>query len=103
MLSEMIARENSIEAAEQYIQSTLVEHPTMKGFHKLMDFHIRAADVGKARDSLKLLQRMVQQQMQQRPKYRCRHCGFSGSTLYWHCPSCRTWGDIKPIVGLDGE
>src|SRR5690554_5669844 len=30
MLSEMIARENSIEAAEQYIQNTLVDHPTMK-------------------------------------------------------------------------
>lgn len=103
MLSEMIGRENGIEAAEQFVQNTLMENPTMKGFHKLMDFHIRAADIGKARDSLKMLQRMVQQQMQQRPKYRCRHCGFSGSTLYWHCPSCRTWGEIKPIIGLDGE
>ncbi|MGI0152092.1 lipopolysaccharide assembly protein LapB [Pseudidiomarina sp. WS423] len=103
LLSELIARENSIEAAEQFIQSTLIQNPTMRGFHKLMDFHIRAADVGKARDSLRMLQKLVQQQMQQRPKYRCRHCGFSGSTLYWHCPSCRSWGEIKPIIGLDGE
>ncbi|SDB02261.1 Lipopolysaccharide biosynthesis regulator YciM, contains six TPR domains and a predicted metal-binding C-terminal domain [Pseudidiomarina indica] len=103
MLSEMIAHENGLEAAEQFIQATLLENPTMRGFHKLMDFHIRTADMGKARDSLKMLQRMVQQQIQQRPKYRCRNCGFSGSTLYWQCPSCRTWGDIKPIIGLDGE
>lgn len=103
MLSELVARENGIEAAEQFVQSALIRNPTMRGFHQLMDFHIRAADVGKARDSLKMLQRLVQQQMQQRPKFRCRHCGFSGSTLYWHCPSCRSWGQIKPIIGLDGE
>ncbi|RUO79283.1 lipopolysaccharide assembly protein LapB [Pseudidiomarina taiwanensis] len=103
MLSEIIASENGVDAAEQFVQSALIRNPTMKGFHQLMDFHIRAADVGKARNSLKMLQRLVQQQMQQRPKYRCRHCGFSGSTLYWHCPSCRSWGQIKPIIGLDGE
>ncbi|MBY6062988.1 lipopolysaccharide assembly protein LapB [Pseudidiomarina sediminum] len=103
LLSEAIASNNSIEEAEQFMQSALLRNPTMKGFHQLMDFHIRAADVGKARNSLEVLQKLVQQQMQQRPKYRCRHCGFSGSTLYWHCPSCRAWGEIKPITGLDGD
>ncbi|MCV5802824.1 hypothetical protein OFN34_28915, partial [Escherichia coli] len=24
-------------------------------------------------------------------------------SLYWHCPSCKGWGTIKPIRGLDGE
>ncbi|MDR8268187.1 hypothetical protein, partial [Klebsiella pneumoniae] len=24
-------------------------------------------------------------------------------TLYWHCPSCRSWATIKPIRGLDGQ
>lgn len=103
MLSELIAAENGVEAAEQFVQQALLKNPTMKGFHQLMDLHIRTADDGKARDSLVLLQRLVQQQMQQRPRYKCRHCGFAGSTLYWHCPSCRTWGDVKPIIGLDGE
>ncbi|WP_458864104.1 lipopolysaccharide assembly protein LapB [Pseudidiomarina salilacus] len=103
LLSEAIAAAGTIEEAERFMQAALLRNPTMKGFHKLMDFHIRAADVGKARDSLLMLQRLVQQQMQQRPKYRCRHCGFAGSTLYWHCPSCRTWGEIKPITGLDGD
>lgn len=103
LLSEAIAKEGSIEEAEQFMQAALLRNPTMKGFHQLMDFHIRAADVGRARDSLQMLQKLVQQQLQQRPKYRCRHCGFAGSTLYWHCPSCRVWGEIKPITGLDGD
>ncbi|EKE86937.1 lipopolysaccharide assembly protein LapB [Idiomarina xiamenensis] len=103
MLSELIASENGIEAAEQFIETHLVRHPTMKGFHQLMDLHIRAADVGRARDSLVMLQKMVQQQLQQRPRYKCQYCGFAGHTLYWHCPSCKSWTTIKPIRGLDGE
>ncbi|MDW1339670.1 hypothetical protein, partial [Klebsiella pneumoniae] len=30
-------------------------------------------------------------------------CGFTAHTLYWHCPSCRSWATIKPIRGLDGQ
>ncbi|RUO81366.1 lipopolysaccharide assembly protein LapB [Idiomarina tyrosinivorans] len=103
MLSELIAEENGVEAAEQFIEQTLRKHPTMRGFHQLMDFHIRAADVGRARDSLVMLQFMVEQQIKQRPKYKCRQCGFSAQTLYWHCPSCKAWATSKPISGLDGE
>ncbi|MFS9546085.1 hypothetical protein Q6295_37055, partial [Klebsiella pneumoniae] len=28
---------------------------------------------------------------------------FTAHTLYWHCPSCRSWATIKPIRGLDGQ
>ncbi|WP_198138645.1 hypothetical protein, partial [Moritella sp. PE36] len=24
-------------------------------------------------------------------------------SIYWHCPSCKRWGSVKPIRGLDGE
>ncbi|MGP1954501.1 MAG: hypothetical protein ACTS8R_06155, partial [Arsenophonus sp. NC-QC1-MAG3] len=24
-------------------------------------------------------------------------------SLYWYCPSCRSWDTIKPIKGLDGQ
>ncbi|MCD8476395.1 MAG: hypothetical protein LRY40_09000 [Shewanella fodinae] len=23
--------------------------------------------------------------------------------IFWQCPSCKGWGTIKPIRGLDGE
>ncbi|MEC9127362.1 MAG: lipopolysaccharide assembly protein LapB, partial [Pseudomonadota bacterium] len=54
-------------------------------------------------DSLRLLKELVEKQMLQRPKYRCGSCGFSGRKLYWLCPSCKKWGVVKPIKGLDGE
>lgn len=102
-LSEYIFATQGGDAAEQFIRNSMEHHPTMRGFHQLMDFHIRAADVGNARESLKILQRMVGEHIAQRPKYSCRHCGFSGHTLYWQCPSCKSWSTTKPIFGIDGE
>lgn len=102
-LSEIIFQSQGGDAAERFIRTTMEKHPTMRGFHQLMDFHIRAADVGNARESLKILQAMVAEHIDERPTYNCRHCGFAGHTLYWQCPSCKTWGTTKPIVGLDGE
>ncbi|RUO77628.1 lipopolysaccharide assembly protein LapB [Idiomarina seosinensis] len=102
-LSEYIFQTQGGEAAERFIRTSMETHPTMRGFHQLMDFHIRAADVGNARESLKVLQTMVAEHISQRPKYSCRHCGFAGHTLYWQCPSCKSWSTTKPIIGLDGE
>ena len=103
MLGDIIARRNSVPAAEQFMLTALQKNPTMRAFHKLIQFHVASADDGRARDSLMLLGNMVAEQLKQRAKYRCRHCGFAGHTLYWHCPSCKTWGSIKPTRGLDGE
>ena len=102
-LSEKMAESQSIEDAESFMANALEKHPTMRGFHHLMGLHIKAADVGSARDSLKRLQRMVHEHIVQRPNYKCYHCGFSGHTLYWQCPSCKSWSTTKPIFGLDGE
>ncbi|MCK7458532.1 lipopolysaccharide assembly protein LapB [Idiomarina aminovorans] len=102
-LSEKICESQSIEDAEHFMTQVLEQHPTMRGFHYLMGLHIRAADVGNARDSLRRLRKMVHEHIVQRPNYKCRHCGFSGHTLYWRCPSCKSWTTTKPIFGLDGE
>jgi lipopolysaccharide assembly protein B len=32
------------------------------------------------------------------PRYRCGVCGFSGNTLYWQCPSCRSWDTTRPVT-----
>lgn len=102
-LSEYIFTTQGGEAAERFIRQTMERHPTMRGFHQLMSFHIRAADIGSAKQSLESLQNMVTQHIEQRAEYSCRHCGFSGHTLYWQCPSCKSWATTKPIFGLDGE
>lgn len=103
MLADIISERNDNEAAEQFMLAALGRNPTMRGFHKLIDLHVQSANQGRERDSLLMLRNLVGEQVKQRARYSCRQCGFSAQSLFWHCPSCRHWGSIKPTRGLDGE
>lgn len=103
MLAQIVSQHEGVGAAQELLTHQLVKNPTMKGFYRLMDYHLAEAEEGRAKDSLNTLQRMVGEQLKTKPHYRCRKCGFSTHSLYWHCPSCKGWGSIKPIRGLDGE
>ncbi len=89
--------------AAQYLLDQLRKRPTMKGFKTLMGLYIDQINDAESADSLRLLKGLVEEQIKQRPKYRCASCGFSGRKLYWLCPSCKKWNVVKPIKGLDGE
>ncbi|RLM21244.1 lipopolysaccharide assembly protein LapB [Brenneria alni] len=103
MLADIVEQEQGAEAAQAYIVRQLQRHPTMRVFHRLMDFHLNEAEDGRAKENLLVLRDMVGEQIRTKPRYRCRKCGFTSQSLYWHCPSCRTWASIKPIRGLDGQ
>ena len=91
------------EEASDYLLEQIRKRPTMKGFKALMGLYIDQLEDKASVDSLKLLKALVEDQIKQRPKYRCVSCGFSGRKLYWLCPSCKKWNVVKPIKGLDGE
>lgn len=103
MLADMLEQKEGLEVAQTYINRELMRHPTMRLFHRLMQYHLAEAEDGRAKESLSSLQRMVAEQISTKPRYRCRKCGFTSHALYWHCPSCRSWATVKPIRGLDGE
>ncbi|CAH8195114.1 lipopolysaccharide assembly protein LapB [Vibrio aestuarianus] len=103
MLAQLVAQHEGVGAAQDLLTRQLVKNPTMKGFYRLIDYHLADAEEGRAKDSLSTLQKLVGEQLKVKPHYRCRKCGFSTHSLYWHCPSCKNWGSIKPIRGLDGE
>ncbi|QTF08558.1 lipopolysaccharide assembly protein LapB [Brenneria izadpanahii] len=103
MLADIIEQQHGTEATEVYINRQLQRHPTMRVFHRLMDYHLNEAEDGRAKESLLVLRDMVGEQIRTKPRYRCHKCGFTSQSLYWHCPSCRSWASIKPIRGLDGQ
>ena len=103
MLSDVVEQHEGSDTAQVYITRQLQRHPTMRVFHKLMDYHLNDAEEGRAKESLMVLRDMVGEQVRSKPRYRCQKCGFTAYTLYWHCPSCRAWSTIKPIRGLDGQ
>lgn len=103
MLAQLVAHHESSASAQKLLTRQLVKKPTMKGFYRLMDYHLAEAEPGQAKESLATLQALVGEQLKLKPHYCCEQCGFSTQALYWHCPSCKGWGTIKPIRGLDGE
>ncbi|WP_261872731.1 lipopolysaccharide assembly protein LapB [Vibrio rarus] len=103
MLSQIVAHHEGTAAAQSMLTKQLIKNPTMKGFYRLIDYHTAEAEEGSAKESLTTLQSMVGEQLKVKPHHRCRKCGYSTHALHWHCPSCRSWGSIKPIRGLDGE
>ncbi|WP_342325299.1 lipopolysaccharide assembly protein LapB [Kosakonia sp. BYX6] len=103
MLAEIMERRDGPDAAQGYVTRQLQRHPTMRVFHKLMDYHLNEAEEGRAKESLMVLREMVGEQVRSKPRYRCHKCGFTAFTMYWHCPSCRAWSTVKPIRGLDGQ
>lgn len=103
MLADYVAQSQSTLAAEQLVLSQLQRHPTMKGFHRLMAYHTANAEQGRARESLDMLSSLVSEQLRLKPSHKCTQCGFSAQTLFWQCPSCKQWGSIRPLRGLDGE
>ena len=103
MLAQILELREGAESAQNYVTRQLERHPTMRVFHKLIDYHINEAEEGRAKESLGVLRHMVGEQVRSKPRYRCQKCGFTAHTLYWHCPSCRSWSSIKPIPGLDGQ
>ena len=103
MLADYVAERQGSLAAEQMVLSQLQRHPTMKGFHRLMSYQTHNAEQGRARESLNMLSTLVAEQMKLKPSHKCSQCGFSTRSLFWQCPSCKQWGSIRPMRGLDGE
>ncbi|MFC3095650.1 lipopolysaccharide assembly protein LapB [Alteromonas sediminis] len=101
--TNVLAHQQGKHEAAEYLVEQLRLHPTMKGFKALMDLYINLEGENISSDSLTMLKSLVEKQITLRPRYRCTSCGFSGKKLYWLCPSCKKWGVVKPIKGLDGE
>jgi len=48
-------------------------------------------------DAIRRLHQALHKLAKRSAHYRCRDCGFSSATLYWQCPSCKSWDTIRPI------
>lgn len=101
-LAEAVRAQDGDKAAGLLIIDHLRRRPSLRGLYRLVELFIANSD-NKSRDYLEMLADIMRNLIAKRPVYRCASCGFSGKTLYWQCPSCKTWGAHKPIQGLEGE
>lgn len=103
MLSQLIEQYHGVDQAKSFILQELDKNPTMRGFSQLMTYQLKDINKGGEAKNLLFLQKLIMKQIKLRPRYRCQKCGYASHHFYWLCPSCKNWGRIKPIRGLDGE
>ncbi|MBA2656166.1 MAG: lipopolysaccharide assembly protein LapB [Tatlockia sp.] len=102
VIAEFLRREKSMEEAIDFVSDKLGTYPSIRGLNRLIFWHLETAQ-GKIRAKLQMLYDITSKVLDNKPIYRCGHCGFGGKHLHWHCPSCKQWGKMKPVHGLEGD
>jgi len=105
-LTAELEKEQGDQAAAKLLAEQLKSKPSLRGLNQLIEYHLQHAD-GHTQENLGLplglLKALIGTLINSKPVYQCDHCGFAGQQLHWHCPGCKKWGHIRPIVGLEGE
>ncbi len=102
MLARLLRRQESPRAAAEFIAGELARRPSVRGLRQLMELSREAAggECGMLYDEITAI---LDKLLEGKPVYKCVHCGFSGRTLHWQCPSCKKWSTVKPIHSLEAE
>ena len=102
MLAQLAAERGDIDRATGIILDELRSRPTVRGVNRLIEYSLLRA-IGTAAEPLERVQQFTKRLLEGKATYNCYNCGFAGQTLHWQCPSCKRWGTVKPIHGLEGE
>ncbi len=102
MLAKLIAVQQGEDEAIKYITKELRKRPTVRGVDHLIEYALARAQ-GDTRESLITIKDLTGKLLEDRPIYKCVHCGFDAKSLHWQCPSCKNWNTVKPVHGVEGE
>ena len=104
VLAEMYKNKEGVEAAEKFVEKQLVEKPSVRGLDLLLKIGLEKNDNSMGEiTKFEVLEKLVNKLLDKKPNHRCRKCGFGAKKLHWQCPSCKSWGSVKPIYGLETE
>ncbi len=100
-LTDLIEDEKGSAAAGKYLVEAMNSNPSVRGLDRLNEFKAEGhLDPGSSDNIFKAVTARL---LSQQPGFRCNHCGFSGQTHHWQCPSCKNWSTSKTIHGVLGE
>ena len=102
VLAELTAEQVGLQEAKTHIVSELKTRPTIRGIDRLIEYSLLEAE-GESRENLVLLKETTSKLVEDRLNYKCGICGFTGRSLHWQCPGCKSWNAVKPIHGIEGE
>jgi lipopolysaccharide biosynthesis regulator YciM len=85
-----------------FLADRLHQRPSVRGVLKVVDLSF-PSESGERAEAVGLIRELLHRLLERKPGYRCNRCGFSPRALHWQCPSCKSWGSIKPVHGVPGE
>lgn len=131
-VADDVLREQGNAAAQEFLRSRLAQVPSLRGLLRLIHLQLEQQEERDDKDSgmdtlqstgeggvdysgvekesdipglatLSMLARLLDRLIEERPVYRCDHCGFSAKRLLWFCPGCKYWGRFKTIRSIESE
>ncbi|SFR41616.1 Lipopolysaccharide biosynthesis regulator YciM, contains six TPR domains and a predicted metal-binding C-terminal domain [Marinobacter daqiaonensis] len=100
-LAEAVEQSSGRQAAIDLLRTELESRPSVRGLLRLVE--LAGYERGLATGEGRLVSRIGNLIVTNRPVYRCVNCGFSGQQLHWLCPSCKEWETVRPIQGVEAE
>ena len=101
-MTRLVQEQEGGEQALEYLAGQLRQRPSVRGQGALIDLSLQQGAAAE-RDILLVLRQLTEKLLSGSPSYRCQRCGFGARAHHWHCPSCKSWGTVKPIHGTSGE
>ena len=101
-LAKLFASTRGETIAIEFLRRQLRQRPSIRGLMTLIVTDLHRSQ-GEARDNLLVLQDLTRRLLEGQAAYRCTRCGFGAKSHHWQCPSCKTWGSVRPIHGVAGE
>ena len=99
-LTGFIQEDEGDDAAIKFLADYLNTHPNLEGLDRMIALSLKSGG-NDLPESLRVLQQILRKMLENRAAYQCVSCGFTAKTLHWQCPSCKSWGSIKPRLEFD--
>lgn len=93
---ESMLAEDDIRKARYFLFTYLQDHPNLYVLNKL--FSLKDDNQFSSCNLLELVKYVLAHHKLEKTEYKCSSCGFSCGSSHWHCPSCKTWQSIKPVI-----
>lgn len=100
ILSERIRQWKGDKVAANFVADYIRRYPSLSGLHLFINLYMSNAE-GRAREDLLILHGLTNKLLADKPEYQCVSCGFSGKSLHWQCPGCKSWSSVKPVHSLE--
>lgn len=102
LLADYTQAQCGLDRAVQQVQDFMHQYPSLLALNWLIE-HGRLSSATQIERYAQLLKHLTTDIVRKSYSYHCSSCGFTGNSLHWNCPSCKSWAAYKPHNPLASE